>query len=388
MEDIHNRLSTGAAGTQITFTEPISGPMVGTGHTLDEIMAVAPQVDDTNGAAAAQVVSGRTYWGLHSGAWGLQTGAAAAGSNVTGGDGQLTFALPDGFYTGAKTATARDADLVAGNIRSGANLFGVAGNPNVVNTASGDAAAGDILSGRVAWVDGSELAGSMPDNGAVTITPTTTSQTIAAGYHDGSGSVVGDADLIPANISSGVNLFGVDGAYPLASVSRTGQVISYTAGDDGDLEMGVDWITATRFITSTTGIVTDTLTGLIWLERTNCIAFSSGDVTGQNIRNWTAALTAANELATGFCGLTDGSSAGDWRLPNLRELHSLVDYGEYSNALPDGHPFIIDVDPAYWSSTTYAYNTSQAWAVRWGSGDALAGDKTHPISVWAVRGEQ
>ncbi|NIO68244.1 MAG: hypothetical protein GTN71_04110, partial [Anaerolineae bacterium] len=37
LEDIYNRLDTGAAGTQSTFTEPSSGPTSGTGHTLDEI---------------------------------------------------------------------------------------------------------------------------------------------------------------------------------------------------------------------------------------------------------------------------------------------------------------------------------------------------------------
>jgi hypothetical protein len=74
LEHMYERLSTGADGTPITFTEPISGPGSGTMHTLDEIMAVAPQVDDTNGATVTQVMTGTTYWGLRDGAWGLQTG--------------------------------------------------------------------------------------------------------------------------------------------------------------------------------------------------------------------------------------------------------------------------------------------------------------------------
>ena len=39
VEHIYQRLLSGAAGTPISFTEPISGPAFGTGHTLDEIMA-------------------------------------------------------------------------------------------------------------------------------------------------------------------------------------------------------------------------------------------------------------------------------------------------------------------------------------------------------------
>ena len=42
------------------------------------------------------------------------------------GTGDKTFSIPDGFYEG-KTATANDSDLLAENIKSGVNLFGVAG---------------------------------------------------------------------------------------------------------------------------------------------------------------------------------------------------------------------------------------------------------------------
>jgi len=421
LEDIYRRLSTGAAGTQITFTEPISGPSVGTGHTLDEIMAVAPQVDDTNGATTSQVASGRTYWGLQSGAWGLQTGAAPAGSNVTGGDGQLTFAIPDGFYTGSKTATAQDADLAAGNIRAGASIFGVSGDPNVVNTASGDAAAENILSGRVAWVDGIELTGSMPNNGAVTLTPTTTQQTIAAGYHDGNGYVVGDTDLISGNITSGVNLFGVDGAYPLMPLPKTGQTQCYTStagsatscpaagypGQDGDYQAGVTWPTS-RFITGTTGttgvtvVVTDTLTGLVWLQDTNCMAnqypefdndndpadtIPLGSVTWQHALEFVAGITVTGQYSNCAAGFSD------WRLPNSRELESLLDYGGpyVYPAPPDDLPFTGVTYQWFWSSTTETgvlADTSWARAVLlyYNFGGPIRKDSE--ARVWPVRGGQ
>ena len=86
LDQLWNRLSTGAAGTPSTFTEPSSGPGTSTMHTLDDIMAVAPAVDDTNGASAAEVVSGKTFWGLTTGGWGVKTGTAALGSDVSGGE--------------------------------------------------------------------------------------------------------------------------------------------------------------------------------------------------------------------------------------------------------------------------------------------------------------
>ena len=67
--------------------------------------------------------------------------------------------------------------------------------------------------------------GAMPNNGAVTIAPTTTDQSIAAGYHNGSGTVQGDPDLAAGNIKRGVNLFGVAGTLYNAGVPKTGQTI-------------------------------------------------------------------------------------------------------------------------------------------------------------------
>ena len=83
LEDIYNRLNAGTAGSQSTFTEPSSGPTAGTGHTLDDIMGKAPAVDNTNGAGLHDVQAGKTYWGLTSGNWGLQTGKGT-GVPVTG----------------------------------------------------------------------------------------------------------------------------------------------------------------------------------------------------------------------------------------------------------------------------------------------------------------
>jgi hypothetical protein len=80
LEQIYQRLDTGAAGTKMTgFTEPLAGPG-STMHTLDDIMAIAPAADDADGATTADVASGRTFWGLTAGEWGVQTGTAAAGA--------------------------------------------------------------------------------------------------------------------------------------------------------------------------------------------------------------------------------------------------------------------------------------------------------------------
>ena len=74
-------------------------------------------------AAAANILNGQTAY-----VNGVKiTGNVPAGSSVSGGNGVKTFTIPDGLYSGSKTATANDALLVAGNIKSGIAIFGITG---------------------------------------------------------------------------------------------------------------------------------------------------------------------------------------------------------------------------------------------------------------------
>jgi hypothetical protein len=79
LRQIYRRLEGGMETNKMaSFTEPNSGPGVGTMRTLDKIMSIAPKIDDTNGATAEDVVSGKTFWGLTTGGWGPTTGTGAA----------------------------------------------------------------------------------------------------------------------------------------------------------------------------------------------------------------------------------------------------------------------------------------------------------------------
>jgi hypothetical protein len=252
--------------------------------------------------------------------------------------------------------------------------------------------------------------GTMPNNGAVNIAPGTTVQTIAAGYHNGSGTVQGDPDLIAGNIKSGVNLFGVDGSLVagvilLEMVPKTGQTTCYDVngtviscagtGQDGEYQLGIEpalapssglsgaylvpaW-TGTRFTDNGDGTVRDNMTGLIWLKSANCWGVR---------KTWATALSNANGLASGSCGLSDGSSAGDWRLPNVNELRSLIDLTQSYPALPGGHPFTRVQSNIYWSSTTYAPDPAVAWFVYLSDGLVYVDNKASTYYVWPVRGGQ
>jgi hypothetical protein len=183
-----------------------------------------------------------------------------------------------------------------------------------------------------------------------------------------------------------------------APVEKTGQKTSYGPRDDGRLRKGVAW-PKPRFKDQKNGTVKDNLTGLIWLQNANCSKFWATDATGQNTRHWNEALTAANKLKSGACGLTDGSVAGDWRLPNIKELQSLIDFGFDTPALPnragtgkwtEGDPFFGVLSDYYWSSTTFSlYTVNAAWLLDLYYGDVHWSPKTTWTShVWPVRGGQ
>ncbi len=140
--------------------------------------------------------------------------------------------------------------------------------------------------------------------------------------------------------------------------------------------------------------MTDNLTGLVWTANANCYPSQ---------KSWQGALTYANAVhpdysgIEGDCGINDGSLAGDWRLPNIDELLSLVSR-EYNNpALSNaegtgqhGSGTGTDVFTAvqtgdYWSSTTDASTPSAAWRVVMNTGVSDSLSKTSWRHVWLVR---
>ena len=95
----------------------------------------------------------------------------------------------------------------------------------------------------------------------------------------------------------------------------------------------------------------------------------------------------ANTLADPACDLSDGSVAGDWYLPNIRELFSLVDFEKNTGpTLPMPNPFMNFLSSFYWSSTTFAVIPGQAWGVNFSDGDVDQAAKTGARSVLPVRG--
>ena len=361
------------------------------------------EVVDTASATAllSDILTGKTaYVGGN-----LVTGNVAAGADVPGGAGLKTFIIPDGLYSGSKTATANDTDLAAANIKKGVNIFGVVGTTLI---SSGTAGAGDVLTGMTFSNSASTgISGAMVNNTAQVIAPCTSAITIPQGYHSGSGSVAGDAHLLAANIKKDETIFGVPGTYSgsagAVSIPRTGQTTTplnpAPAGSDGALQYGVAWPTP-RFTNNNNGTVTDNLTGLIWMQKISCLEQAL----------WADSLALCNALASPhvYCNLSDGSRAGDWRMPNILELESVrvIAYlspvlsndagtGKWINGDPGSSFTYVKTANSYWSSTSFAPDTTYAWHMNMGNGTIDKTNKLREVGtvfnwlyVWPVRGGQ
>jgi len=168
---------------------------------------------------------------------------------------------------------------------------------------------------------------------------------------------------------------------------QTGQTSSYAAGDDGAKRAGIPW-PVPRFFANNNGTITDNLTGLVWLQKANCTETVGGISKLNGTLQWADALRWSNNLASGYCGLSDGSTAGQWRLPNVNELESLLDIERRNPALPAGHPFgEVPLENFYWSSSTGANHN--AWSVGFIKGDVwLSYPKDRYLYVWPVRNGQ
>lgn len=104
-----------------------------------------------------------------------------------------------------------------------------------VNSQDATVKVAEILEGKTAYAGGSKLTGTMPNNGAVSLTISALDDevSIAQGYHDGSGKVsilsTEKAKLIAANIKKGITILGVTGTLePSSTVTVQAKTVTPT----------------------------------------------------------------------------------------------------------------------------------------------------------------
>ncbi len=117
------------------------------------------------------------------------------------------------------------------------------------------------------------------------------------------------------------------------------------------------------------GVVTDSTTGLQWQDD---YSDNGGDV-----------KSATWQSAIDYCEALSLDGHDDWRLPNIRELNSIVDLSHVNPAIDPA--FQHTVSGYYWSSSTYEGYHDNAWGVNFYSGGRYRNDKDDSGYVRCVR---
>ena len=186
-----------------------------------------------------------------------------------------------------------------------------------------------------------------------------------------------------------------------------------------------------RYVDCGNGTVTDNDTGPVWLKQANCLAQCSVNAVpctvdsnctafqtcNPTVVDWYTAMEfvaglsdkpATSAAAAHDCGLSDGSSSGEWRLPSVEEWEAMIaeavalgcvlgnfggpsitnDSGASCWREGPGNSFTGVVDDIYWTSTTDVILPNLAWFVSVHFGLVSGFGKSSTFYVWPVRGGQ
>jgi len=191
----------------------------------------------------------------------------------------------------------------------------------------------------------------------------------SSGIHSISGEISGEnregVTLALTGVSTATTTTAADGTYSFTELAPGSYTITPSKTDYGfdpliseiaitDSNISdVNFTLSIRFIDNGDGTVSDTLTNLIWLKNANCF----GDL------NWATAMSSSAELSNGECGLSDGSTEGDWHLATKEELQKIgtnppITYekrcglgGDIITWIIPGQPFYDLQHSSYWSGT-------------------------------------
>lgn len=162
------------------------------------------------------------------------------------------------IYGGTTLIDLTDASLGVNDddkILSGESAYGKDGEKITgtctydADTSDANATASEVLATKTAYVNGTKITGTMPNNGAVSgvIDDVSTPYTIPAGYHDGSGTAAIDsteaAKIIAENIKDGVEILGVTGTYTGEGVTAQSKTATpYTTAQTILPDSGYDYL--------------------------------------------------------------------------------------------------------------------------------------------------
>lgn len=251
-----------------------------------------------------------------------------------------------------------------------------------------------LLVGSAGLTEGADVSTYVMGAKKMTLSPD--SNIMSTGYYPAGTLSIIDTDLIAENIKSGVIIYGITGTLgsspgPLPGpvgfgLPDTGQTSCYdvagaiipcptpgaTLAQDGSYQAAVTQPNYTiQNPVAGSSVTVDNITGLMWV--TDPVgAFTGGTY------SWLNAINACENL--------NYATYNDWRLPNVRELLSIVNHQNLSPRINTIY-FSNTQNSNYWTSTSAAYDpTNVAWRVDFGTANLTTTLKSYTGYVRCVRG--
>ena len=191
---------------------------------------------------------------------------------------------------------------------------------------------------------------------------------------------------------------------PVGGSPKTGQTIKCVDYDDGYYKKGAP-ASGAHYQDNGNGTITDNATGLMWVKDPSLC----GGLTYNSQNKWASAagkpriMTWADAITN--CEALSYAGQNDWRLPNIKELQSIVNYGRFEPAIgestyelpwenippTDFSHLPVPLINGYWSSTTWTNiipSADYAWYVFFDYGTASSDyktDITYPTGKYYVR---
>ncbi len=183
---------------------------------------------------------------------------------------------------------------------------------------------------------------------------------------------------------------------PLVSPLKTGQDKSYdsegnliTDGrqkDDGYYQKGE----VPHYVRDELNeVVTDVLTGLVWQDNEDVNAQGKPWLTNEKYKECTeegksaSCSETAGDTAYGYCSTLVLGEYDDWRLPTVKELEGLIDYGKVAPSQSSIFKYRTAND--FWSLNDFSTHKEMAWSVDFNDGKIDADNKNFFNSVRCVR---